>query len=387
MGGFTKRLKTQLKLHRQAGLYRQPPEILGREGASLLLAEGRVLNFASNDYLGLGASEVLRKQVARNFCKYGSSSSSSRLVSGHYALIAEAERAYARYFGYEEALFFPSGYQANLALLSTLFDSGTTLFFDKHIHASSVKGMALSSAELVGYNHSSLTHLEKRLKKAETRETVVLTESLFSMDGDLLNVSGLADLKEHYGFLCIVDEAHALGVLGERGIGVALPVADIAVGTFGKALGLFGAFLLIPALVKEYLFNFASPLIYSTTLPEAHAASAIDILTLLGDSDESRRHLREISSLMKNRLYAEGFSVQGDAHILAVEIGREQKALEISNRLRKKGIFVLSARYPTVPLGRAILRIGMTALHGEEDVNHFILSLKEVMKEYENGNS
>ncbi|SEL96153.1 8-amino-7-oxononanoate synthase [Syntrophus gentianae] len=380
MDRFIERLKTQLKLHRQAGLYRQPPEIFRREGASLLLAEGRVLNFASNDYLGLGVSEVLRKQVARNFEKYGSSSSSSRLVSGNYSLIAAAERAYARYFGYEEALFFPSGYQANLALLSTLFDSGTVIFFDKHIHASSVKGLALSPAQLAGYNHSSLAHLRKRLERGGEKETVVLTESLFSMDGDLLDVSGLAELKDRYGFLCIVDEAHALGVLGERGCGVARPVADIAVGTFGKALGLFGAFLLLPAIVKEYLFNFASPLIYSTTLPEAHAASAIDILALLAEGDESRRRLGEISLQMKTRLRSAGFTVQGDAHILALEIGNEQKALEASNRLREKGIFVLSARYPTVPLGKAILRIGMTALHSEEDVNVFIQSLKEVME-------
>ncbi|WP_367359336.1 aminotransferase class I/II-fold pyridoxal phosphate-dependent enzyme [Syntrophus sp. (in: bacteria)] len=379
MDNFIERLKTRLRLHRQAGLYRRPPEIIRREGASLILAEGRVLNFASNDYLGLGVSEVLRKQVGRNFEKYGSSSSSSRLVSGNYSLIAEAERAYARYFGYEEALFFPSGYQANLALLSTLFDSGTLVLFDKHIHASSVKGLALSPAQLAGYNHSSLNHLRKRLDRAGERETVVLTESLFSMDGDLLDVPGLAGLKDRYGFVCIVDEAHALGVLGEGGCGVARPVAEIAVGTFGKALGLFGAFLLVPAVVKEHLFNFASPLIYSTTLPEAHAASAIDILALLARQDESRRRLRDISLEMKNGLREEGFTVQGDAHILALEIGEEGKALEVSNRLRERGIFVLSARYPTVPLGKAILRIGMTALHTREDVKRFIPSLKEVM--------
>jgi len=135
----------------------------------------------------------------------------------------------------------------------------------------------------------------------------------------------------------------------------------------------------VPAVVKEHLFNFASPLIYSTTLPEAHAASAIDILAMLTRQDESRRRLRDISLEMKNGLRAEGFTVQGDAHILALEIGEEEKALEVSNRLRERGIFVLSARYPTVPLGKAILRIGMTALHTREDVKRFILSLKEVM--------
>lgn len=337
-----------------------------------------MLNFSSNDYLGLGVSEPLRRQVAKNFEQYGTSSSSSRLVAGNLATIAHAEAAYARYFGYEAALFFPSGYQANVGLISALFAKGDVVLFDKHLHASSVKGMALSGADCHGYNHNDLSHLRKRLQKARQEQAAVLTESLFSMDGDFLDIRGLGSLKEEFGFFSVVDEAHAFGALGEQGRGLARPVADIAVGTFGKALGLFGAFVLLPANVKEYLGNFSSPLIYSTTLPEAHAASALDILATIAAADTERVHLQKISGLMKSALLAEGLRVRGDAQIIAWEIGDEHRAVALSQQLLARDIFVFAARYPTVPLGRAMLRIGMTALHTEEDVILFIAAIRDI---------
>lgn len=362
---------------RRVGLYRNPPEFEGRNGKNLFIGGRKILNFSSNDYLGLGASADVGKIAAKNFRKYGSSSSSSRLVSGNYGIINEAERIYADYFGYEDALFFPSGYQANIAVLSTLLEKGDTIAFDKHIHASSVKGMVMSGADFFGYNHGSLSHLEKRLKACE-KQKAVLTESLFSMDGDLLDVSGLEKLKRHYGFMAIVDEAHAFGAIGEKGTSISRPVADVAVGTLGKAFGLFGAFVLLPSGFKEYLFNFASPLIYTTTLPEAHAATAIEILGIVESSEDRRTHLREIGVFIKESLTREGFTVSGDAHILALEIGEEEKAKTISQRLLEKDVFVLPARYPTVPAGRAILRMGVTALHEKKDASLFIEKLKEV---------
>jgi 8-amino-7-oxononanoate synthase len=219
--------------------------------------------------------------------------------------------------------------------------------------------------------------LEKRLKACE-KQKAVLTESLFSMDGDLLDVSGLEKLKRHYGFMAIVDEAHAFGAIGEKGTSISRPVADVAVGTLGKAFGLFGAFVLLPSGFKEYLFNFASPLIYTTTLPEAHAATAIEILGIVESSEDRRTHLREIGVFIKESLTREGFTVSGDAHILALEIGEEEKAKTISQRLLEKDVFVLPARYPTVPAGRAILRMGVTALHEKKDASLFIEKLKEV---------
>lgn len=377
---FAERFKNKLTAQQQAGLYRHPLEVQRREGKYLLIGSEKLLNFASNDYLGLSVSDELKRKVATNFMKYGTSSSSSRLVSGNYAIIRKAEKEYADYFGYADALFFPSGYQANVGLISSLFGPGDILIFDKHIHASSVKGMTLSSAEFRGYNHNSMKHLEKRLQNCKVEQAAVLTESLFSMDGDMLDVQGYKELKKRYNFLCIVDEAHAFGAIGEKGAGLGREVADIATGTFGKALGLFGAFVLLPEGFKEYLFNFSSPLIYTTTLPEAHAASAIDLLEIVAQSDQRRQQLATVSRIMKEDLQREGFNVSGDAHIIAVEIGEETRTVEVSRRLLEKNIFVLPARYPTVPMKRAILRVGMTALHTREDVDYFINNLKEICK-------
>ncbi len=372
---FTKRYKNRLILQQQAGLYRNPPEITGREGKYLIVDGRKVLNFASNDYLGLSTSEDLRKKVSKNFREYSTSSSSSRLVSGNYSIINRAEKEYASFFGYEDALFFPSGYQTNVGVLSTLFEKGDSVIFDKHIHASSVKGMTLSGAKFYGYNHNTMSHLKKRLDSNKKDQVAVLTESLFSMDGDLLDTRGFGQLKKSYRFLSVVDEAHAYGAIGEGGRGVAHDVADVAVGTFGKALGLFGAFALLPGGLKDYLFNFSSPLIYTTTLPEAHAASAIDLLEIVSRSEDRRKNLREVSSILKEGLKREGFRLTGDAHILALEIGEEARAAKVSQSLLERGIFVLPARYPTVPIGRAILRISITALHTEEDMRAFIDAL------------
>lgn len=379
---FVKTYKRRLDVQKQEGLYRKPPEIEKREGKYVHCKGRKLLSFASNDYLGMGSSNSLAEIVGRHFSKTSSSSSSSRLVSGNYSEIGYAEKAYARYFGYESAIFFPSGYQANLAVLSTLFGPQDTVFFDKHVHASCVKGMHISGAALKGYNHASLTHLEKRMKGfarqcGEASQPAVVTESLFSMDGDVLNREGYKKLKDETGFFSIVDEAHAFGALGRGGRGIAEGTADVALGTFGKAMGLFGAFVLLPEILREYLFNFASPLIYTTTLPQAHAASALDILSVIQEGGKKRKILKEVSRLMKDSLLKNGFTVHGDAHIVSVEIGDEEFACAIFSELMNLGVMAFPARYPTVQAGRAILRLGMTALHDEEDVYFFIDALKQ----------
>lgn len=377
---FEERFGKKLELQRQANLYRKSPRITGREGQYIFAGSQKILSFASNDYLGLSLSEDLRQRVAGNFLKYGTSASSSRLVAGNYDTINKAEKMYAQYFGYEDALFFPSGYQANVGILSTFFEHGDTVIFDKHIHASSVTGLALSGAHFYGYNHNSMRHLARRLEGNKNKPGAVLTESLFSMDGDLLDMEVFGKLKNNYGFFSVVDEAHAFGALGKKGRGLAAGVADVAVGTFGKAFGLFGAFVLLPERLKEYLFNFCSPLIYTTTLPEAHAASAIDILEMISASDERRKQLKEISHRMKDGLKHEGFQVKGDAHILALEIGEEAKTSAVAQKLIESNIYSLPARYPTVPLNKAIIRICMTALHKEEDIKALIGALKEAYR-------
>jgi 8-amino-7-oxononanoate synthase len=372
---FDKKLIAKLNHQKQTGLYRNPPEISNREGHILYSAGKKMINFASNDYLGLGSSDLLKKITANNFSKFGSSASSSRLVTGNFSTIRTAEKAYAQFFGFEDALFFSSGYLANMALISTLFDKGDKIIFDKHIHASSVNGISLSGAEFSGYRHNSMPHLVKRLEQKNNDRCAVITEALFSMDGDIPDMDQLKQLKNDHNFLCIVDEAHSYGAMGKGGRGIAGDVADIGVGTFGKAFGLFGAFILLSELHRDYLVNFASPFIYTTSLPEAHAATATDLIEIIENADEKRKKLKQISFFMKKELLKKGFKTEGDAHILSIEIGNEEKTVAISEHLRQKNIFVFPARFPTVPFGKAILRLSLTALHTERDIKTFISEL------------
>ncbi len=375
---FREKLEKRLKVQKDSGLYRDPLPVKSREGKYIFINNKKVLSFASNDYIGISQSEKFKKIVSEKFLKYGPSSSSSRLVSGNYSIINEAEKRYADYFGYHDALFFPSGYQANIGVLTALFKKNDSLLFDKHIHSSCVKGITMSGASFSGYKHNSMTHLEKKLLQNPSIPKAVVTESLFSMDGDILKIDEYKRLKEQYNFFSIIDEAHAFGAIGKKGRGAARSAADIGVGTFGKALGFYGAFVLLPQGLKEYLLNFSSPIIYSTALPEAHAAASIELLSIIEKADEERDKIDKLGKLLRNNLLNEGFSVSGDAHILMLEIKDEIKALKISQKMLDDGIFVLPVRYPTVPLNKAILRISITAMHDKTDIN----TLLGVIKKY-----
>jgi len=203
------------------------------------------------------------------------------------------------------------------------------------------------------------------------------------MDGDRLDLNGLAQIKQTHAPMILVDEAHAFGVLGDKGRGIARAVADMAVGTCGKALGLFGAFVLLPLKIREYLINFSSPLIYTTTLPEAHGASLLSVLELVAASDRKRERLQKISQMARTRLKKAGFTVGGDAHIISVEIGSEKKAGTLCAKLFEMGLFLFSARFPTVPLNQSILRISMTAEHTRADVDALITGIRKAKDDLE----
>ncbi len=372
------KISKKLYLYKKGGIYRNPYKIDIRNGKYVFINKKKCINFASNDYLGIASSNKINQIVADSFFKFGTSSSSSRLISGNYSLINDAEKIYADYFGYEDAIFFPSGYQANLAVISALFQEDDIVLFDKHIHSSIIKGIILSGARYMGFNHNSISHLKRRLSNLNNNRVSIITESLFSMDGDLLPIKQIKELKKQHSFFCIVDEAHAFGVLGEKGRGISYGVADIAIGTFGKAFGFFGAFVLTTKDLKEYMFNFSSPLIYSTAIPVAHAAASIKILSVVSDSDEERNRLLDISNMAIERLKREGFSITGNAHIICIQIGDEKRSSRISQALMERGIFLPAIRYPTVPLGKAILRISLTAMHKKEDIEYLIDNIRRI---------
>ena len=372
----TERLKRSIALRKSAGLHRSPVTIEKHVGSSAVVNGKSLINFASNDYLGLAQDTDWKNTIAKCFQAYPPSGTSSRLVTGHSQFTEDIEQEFAAYFGYDEAIFFPSGYQANLAVLWGLCSPAETLFYDKRIHASMVQGLAQTGGTLKGFAHSNLEQLDRKLTAAQAENPVVLTESLFSMDGDLLDTATFGALRSKHTFFSILDEAHAVGVLGTNGTGVGGDCADIAVGTFGKALGMFGAFALLPKGFKEFFNNFSSPAIYSTAMPEAHAAAASSLLQKLPQLEDKREHIAQLSAYMRSELQDAGFTIFGDAHIISILVGDEVKATNIVQKMQEDGVLAFASRYPTVPMNKAVIRISMTALHSTEDVHTFVNSIR-----------
>ncbi len=372
-------LRRRIELQKHMGLYRRPPLIDNRQGRFVDIGGERFLNFASNDYLGLAQDRRLKEAFSKAIMEMGTSSSSSRLVSANYRVVEEVEREYATYFGYESCIFFPSGFQANLAVVSSL--PWGEVFVDKHVHASTVCGLRMGGVRFKSYRHADMAHLRKRLFLCKAQSPVVLTEALFSMDGDILPIDEIRGIKEEFGAKIFVDEAHSFGALGKGGRGVSPGISDMATGTLGKAFGFFGAFVLMPEVVREYLFNFSYPLIYSTALPPAHARGALCALERVSFLEDRRAYLMELSEFTTEYLRDNGLESGGDAHILWIKIGDEEKVANICSFLRTKGILAFGARYPTVPMGRAIIRLSLCYFHSEKDIKKFVSCLKESLQD------
>ena len=399
------RLADRVSAWTAAGLGRNPFTIDEPGHAPVVEISGRkFINFSSNDSLGQSVSEEWRAEVGECFSRFPPSGTASRLAGGHWRMVAEAEDAFARYFGYDECVFFPSGYQANLACVTGLLHPGQEVFADRRIHASMARALPLSNANVHTYAHVDCERLERRMlaaasaprtapanpdtanpeaanpaaPSAREAQAVVLSESLFSMEGSRLDVRAMAALKERHGFFLIADEAHAMGALGSGGRGVCSEIpglADVAVGTFGKALGFFGAFLLLPQGFTVVLEHLASALMHSTALPPAHAACVLRLVRRLPGLESQRAALRDISDYFRQELHARGIPTSGEAHIIAVPVGNEAKTAQCGRILRENGVLALAARHPTVPHGKGLLRFNLTALHTREHADHAVRAL------------
>ena len=359
------RLKAETTARQEAGLGRTLLSVSARQDSTVTVDGQDYLDFSSNDFLGLARDPQAARQLAA-LCAKGCGSGASRLVTGTSSSTLEAEQTLAKHFGYESCLILGSGFVANLTLIATLFGEKDSLALDKRLHASTVAGVRHSHAAFHTFRHNSMSHLEKILGAHAT--TAVLTESLFSMDGDSPDFAALKQLKDAFNFLCIVDEAHAFGVLGENGRGLGRQVADIAAGTLGKAFGLFGAFILCPGIVREHLLHFGQGLIYTTALPPWHGDMVLAMLERIRQCGKQREHLRRLGDQAREELAKTGLRTGGTAHILSLEVGDENRCQRLATKLREEGIVVFAARYPTVPLGQAILRVCLTAEHNVADV-------------------
>jgi len=338
------------------------------------------VNFCSNDYLGLAASPVLRERVAeavRNAERVGGTG--SRLLSGQTEKWRELEENFAKFAGTEAALFFTTGYAANVGLLSSLVGKDDIIFSDELNHASLIDGMRLSGARKVIYPHLGLSALEDALRReaGAPRRKVVVTESVFSMDGDIAPLPEIVNLTEKYNAVVVLDEAHATAVHGPEGRGLAaaegLTHRVLAiVHTCGKALASAGAFVCGSAVLKEHLLNHARTFVFSTALPPYFAAQIQAALELAEGMDEERKTLLERAAGFRAILQAEGFDVaDSGSQIVPVILGGNDPALDAAEHLQREGFAVRGIRPPTVPEGRARLRLSLTTRSPEHELMRF----------------
>lgn len=374
------RLTTPLFDRRDAGLTRKLRTFSPSE---------KTLNLANNDYLGLANHPKVIASAKRSLEKYGCSSSASPLITGFGPAHSELLETLKEWHGFESGMIWNSGYVANQALLGSIPRKDDLILADRLIHKSMISGILSSGARLMRYRHCDTGHLEELLEKNTTGDRIVfvVTESVFSMDGDYPDLEKIAELKERYDFFWIVDEAHALGWYGKRGsglveqFGVAESV-DALVGTLGKALGSMGAYALFrDEVVERYLTNFADEFIYSTYLSPSAASAANAAIGCIQNMEENRESMRLLSVFFRKRLIEKGFSVSlGDSPIVSISLGNPDAAVKAADALGKRGIQVGAVRPPTVPEETSRLRVSLKANLSEADLTKVVNALAEEVK-------
>jgi glycine C-acetyltransferase len=375
------RVKTfheELNELREEGLFRSMRLINGAQSGRVVMDGREVLLLCSNDYLGLSGHPAVKEAAIRAVERYGTGSGASRLVCGNMEPHRELEGRIAAFKGTEAALLFNSGYGANTGIIPAIVGRGDVVFSDRLNHASIVDGALLSRARLVRYPHNDVTALARVMAETETTgRRLIVTDGVFSMDGDLARLAELVALKGEFGALLMVDDAHGTGVLGERGRGSAelcrvMAEIDIHMGTFGKALGSFGAYGAASREIVDYLVNRARSFIFSTALPPAVASASIAALDLV-DSEEGielRKRVTDNSAFFRSTLRACGFNTMGsESQIIPLFVGDAGPTMEFSRLLLEEGIFVQGIRPPTVPAGSCRLRCTVMATHTVEDLS------------------
>lgn len=351
--------------------------------AAEVRVNGRVLvNFSSNDYLGLSKHPLLLERAVQFMERYGTGSTGSRLICGDYEIMEKMEEKIAALKGTEAALIFNSGFQANVSVIPALSDRETLILSDQLNHNSIVNGARLARCRILSFRHNDINHLEKLLR--ENRDNghsriLVVTESVFSVDGDRSDLDTLILLSKQYGALLIVDDAHATGVMGENGMGLTCGKdVDIAVGTFSKACGGFGAYVACSKRTRDYLINCCAGFIYSTALPPSVLGSIDAALDLIPGMDPERERLHGNAASFRESLRKQGQCTgPSTTHIVPVIVGEESKALSLSKFLETHGILATALRPPTVEPGKSRIRFSLTSSHSEAQVEILLGFLKE----------
>lgn len=385
----TRILAERLEKAKLSGLYRILRSI-DRTTPVVTVNSSKALLFCSNNYLGLAEHPALSKAAAEAAVQFGTSSGASRLVSGTQPLHNLLEKKIAEWKGTESALAFNSGYAANTGIIAALAGRGDIIFSDRLNHASIIDGAILSGAKLVRYPHSDTEALGKLMERNITSGLrLIVTDGVFSMDGDIAPLKELAELAEQHKALFMVDDAHAGGILGKQGrgttdlLGVTARV-DIQMGTLGKAMGSFGAYAACSSMIRDYLINNARSLIFSTSLPASVLSASCAAIDLIRSSegDRLRQQLAINGQLLRNLLQEAELSVpDGIAPIIPLLIGDADTALSFSARLLEEGIFVQAIRPPTVPRGTSRLRCTVMATHTETQIRQTAEAIIKISKD------
>lgn len=362
----------------QSVLERQKQEKLYRK---LAVVDESLLDFTSFDYLSLAKHPLLKKNAEKYLHLYGVGSSGSRLTTGTKGYTVSIESKVAKLKGKEAALVMNSGYQANLSVIACLAGRNSVVYADGLCHNSLLMGAKLSEAKLVRFPHKDYRRLETLLQ-GEKKQAIVLTESLFGMDGDFADLDCLINLCTEYGALLYVDEAHATGIYGKKGAGLTegKEGIDVVMGTFGKALGSFGAYIACSEEMKEYLVNFCGGLIYSTALPPPVMGAQEAALDLLPELEKERGELLTKALWTREKLLEEGWNTgKTTSQIIPIIIGGGEKALAIGEHLKNEGIHLHPIRPPTVPKGTARLRLSLCLHHTEKQIEQLINALRKFL--------
>jgi glycine C-acetyltransferase/8-amino-7-oxononanoate synthase len=374
---------------RESGLHRRLRLVEGTQGPRVQLDGRPVLLLCSNDYLGLADRAEVRDAAAQAALRWGAGAGASRLISGNMEPHRRLEKRLAAFKGYESALLFGSGYLANVGAISALAGRGEVVFSDELNHASIVDGCRLARAETFVYRHGDVEHLAWGLKGAAGRAALIVTDGVFSMDGDVAPLAGLASLARRHGCRLMVDEAHATGAVGPGGRGSVAAAGlsgevDLVVGTLGKALGSYGAYVCAAAELREYLLNTARSFVFSTALPPPVLAAALAAVELLEAEPQMVRRLNANAAVLREGLEAEGLAPGGArSQIVPLEVGDAGVTMALCERLLERGVFAQGIRPPTVPPGTSRLRFSVMATHEPEQLREAARVAGEAARELE----
>ncbi len=377
---------TRLHSRKNNGLYRYRLTLEGPQGAHVSIAGRKYLSFCSNDYLGLANHPELIKAVCEGAIRYGVGAGASHLITGHHSSHHRLEEVLANFTGFPRALLFSSGYMANAGVVTALVGHGDAVFTDRLNHASLNDAALLSRAKLIRYSHLNLVVLEQRLAVSQAKCKLVMTDTVFSMDGDIAPVAKLLALCEKYDAWLLLDDAHGFGVLGQQGQGVVshFNISSpriIYMATLGKAAGVSGAFVAGQAEIIEILIQYARSYIYTTATPPLLSYAVLKSLVLIKREAWRRKKLVQLAERLKRELQLLRWKLLlSVTPIQPVIIGGSSEALKISNALRERGFLIPAIRPPTVPKGSARLRISLSASHSIEDVEQLAMVLRELEK-------